>query len=51
MGRKGYESLVFQAFQQKVSVTLTQNASEAAETRRNTRKLLMNKKCNRERQI
>lgn len=52
LGRKGYESLVFQAFQQNVSVTVTQNASEAAETRRNTRKLLMNKKkCHRERQI
>ena len=45
MGRKGYKSLAFQAFQQ--------NVSEPSETRRNTRKLLMNKKekCNREKQI
>lgn len=47
------KSFVFQAFQQNVSETLTQNVSESAETRRNTRKLLMNKeeKCNREKQI
>ena len=50
MGRKGYESLAFQAFQQNVSEPLTQNVSEPAETRRNTRKLLRNKKetCNRD---
>ena len=47
---KFIKRLMFQAFQQNVSEPLTQNVSEPAETRRNTRKLLMNKKekCNRE---